>query len=182
MESFATSIELQTTPLSPPPLPDRNWLGAAVEIDTSGTIPNPQPSEQQVANSSHEQVAAGGRTPFGIGSSLSADQSGDQPQRSSSACTRAYSIIKRLRAWIGKSYFKSKGLNTSVSQLSLRYYPQELQWDLELSYLLLLSFFLFIVPHDGFLGSLAVDPRSMWKPTKILERLHEMFLHAGFEL
>jgi hypothetical protein len=85
-----------------------------------------------------------------------------------------------IGSWIQQFYCKFRALNHRLSQKLIRYYPLQLQWDLELAYLILLCFFIFFYHHDGFWGTLARDPSLIRQPAHIYNRLEYVLFHASF--
>jgi hypothetical protein len=87
-------------------------------------------------------------------------------------------FVEKTRTW----YLKFRGFNFWISQASMRCYPQECQWDLELAYLLRVIF-LFLIQLDG-------TPVVMWShetawrynnPVYLWwSSFTDVFYHAGF--
>lgn len=91
-------------------------------------------------------------------------------------------VVMKLRkwlAWLDNIYFKLRVINLKFSDVILRYYDLEFQWDLELAYLLKVIFTLVLVPHDGFNRGLFWNTQEFFTINQIYNRFDDTFNHAG---
>jgi hypothetical protein len=77
------------------------------------------------------------------------------------------------------SYVRFNALSLRLSNIGLRIVPLELQWDLELAYVLHLFVSLFILPISGFNRWLFHHPREFFKPFQIYIRFSGSFRRAS---
>jgi hypothetical protein len=86
-----------------------------------------------------------------------------------------------LLGWVKSIYVKFRRLNSKVSNASLWIYPMDLQWDLELAYLLKAVVSIFVIPFDNGNYSLFFDPKRFLSPRLIYYGFVDGFHHAGYQ-
>jgi hypothetical protein len=77
------------------------------------------------------------------------------------------------------SYIRFRALSLGVSNAVLSIFPSELQWDLELAYVLHLLVSLLAVPIDGFIPALVYNPKIFFGLFQIYDRITYGLRSAG---
>ena len=79
-------------------------------------------------------------------------------------------------------YLAFRSHSDRVSRFLLRFFPLELRRDFELAYLMMIMFFLLVVPQDGFWGTITREGIRYGSPKAISDRLADLFWRSRFGL
>jgi len=95
---------------------------------------------------------------------------------------QATSNIRRLRNLLLKRitgcYLRLRAISAKASDATLRVYPLELQWDIELAYLLKVFITLFVIPFDHGNWGFFHNPRFFFSVLHLI--FVDAFYHAGY--
>lgn len=134
------------------------------------------PVAQDIITSS--EAAAADRSVGSSTDTINASQESAEKSHNANICAGAMFWLSKAKRF----YTRFRALSLKASNTTLRIYPSELQWDLELAYLLRLLVSVVIIPIDGFNGGLIHDPRYFFMLRQMYYRFEESFFHAGIGL